>query len=300
VALTPFLLPYWHAFHDQGMARSELDVIGFAASWKDYLTTPGRIHYALWGQYFFDATALFPGVLGVLLTVSAIVSGRAWRDRRARMCLAFGVAGIALSFGGRLPGYILLFRLVPLLRGVRAVSRYGYLGIVAVAMLAGFGAADLLKRMTSASMRSAAAACAIAIAAIEPFCAPIWFARYTGISPIYSRLRDVPDAVVAELPFYSTTASFRHAPYMLNSTAHWKPMLNGYSGFEPPSFEIHYAELEGFPDPPSIAALRRAGVTHIFVHENQVGGRAVVALEASGAVRRLASDGDIILYQLEK
>jgi len=300
IVLTPVLLPYWHAFHDQGLSRSEGDVIGYAASWQDYLSTPGRIHFALWAAPFFTGTALFPGALATVLTLVAIATGVAWRDRRARMCLAFGIAGVALSFGGKLPGYLLLFRYVPLFQGVRAVSRFGFLGIVAEAMLAGFGLIEVLKRVRSPHARASVAYAAMAIALLEPFCAPIWFARYTGISPIYATIRSEPNAIVVEIPFWSTTGSFQHAPYMLNSTQHWKPMLNGYSGFQPPSFERHYAELSSFPSQSSLEAMRRWGVTDVFVHENQIGTAARAAFEGLAGVERIRSDGDIVLFHIHE
>jgi hypothetical protein len=289
LVLSPFLFPYWRLAHGQGMTRSLDDVIGFAASWQDYLATPGRFHYALWSQQFFVATALFPGFVGIGLSLVAIGSGAAIRNPRARMCLAFGIAGVALSFGGKLPGYMLLFRFVPLLQAIRAVSRFGYLGIVAVAMLAGFGFVELRSRLRPAA-GAAITVVVLALVALEPYCAPIWFARFEGISPIYASLRDEPGAVVAELPFYSTTAAFRHAPYMLNSTRNWRPLLNGYSGFQPPSFERNVAALSDFPSTSSVDALRRDGVTDFFVHPAQIGGGVLTVLDAMPGVHRMESD----------
>ena len=44
----------------------------------------------------------------LVLAGLAIARGIAWRDRRARMALAFGVAGVLLSFGAAMPGYATL------------------------------------------------------------------------------------------------------------------------------------------------------------------------------------------------
>ena len=62
------------------------------------------------------------------------------------MCLAVGVAGFLVSFGTSLPGYSLLYRAIPLLHGIRATNRFGYLVIVGVATLAGFALAELRRR----------------------------------------------------------------------------------------------------------------------------------------------------------
>ena len=48
---------------------------------------------------------------------------------------------------------------------------------------------------------------------------------------------------------------------------HWRPMLNGYSGLAPASYVEHSRELAGFPHAAAIDALRRIGVTHVFVHD---------------------------------
>jgi hypothetical protein len=59
---------------------------------------------------------------------------------------------------------------------------------------------------------------------------------------------------------------FGNAQYMLNSTRHWRPLVNGYSGFLPGSYGVHYGELHGFPDDRSLKALRDLQVTHVVVH----------------------------------
>ena len=44
------------------------------------------------------------------------------------------------------------------------------------------------------------------------------------------------DVVLAEMPFYPADAVFENAEYMVNSTAHWRPLMNGYSGYTPASY----------------------------------------------------------------
>jgi hypothetical protein len=74
--------------------------------------------------------ALFPGFVATLLAGVALVTGHAWRDRGQRLWLAVGLAGLLLSFGTRTPGYVWLYYLVPLLQGIRAPVRFGYLVLV--------------------------------------------------------------------------------------------------------------------------------------------------------------------------
>jgi hypothetical protein len=298
LALFPFLAPYWRLRYERGFSRSIGDAMTFSASWRDYASTPGRVHFALWSHDWFSGNALFPGALGLMLVAVAVARGIALTDRRARMCVAFGLAGILLSFGAAVPGYAVLYRTIPLLQSIRVVSRFGYLEIVAIAIVAGFGAASI-RRTLSGGWSRAFSAAALVLAILEPLAAPIELTRFDGISPIYDQLAAAPSAVVVEIPFYRPSAAFGNAKYMLNSTHHWKPMLNGYSGFLPASYQPYYEALSGFPDSVSIAALQRAGVTHVFVHTNEIGPAAVEQLTHVPALRKRAADGSIVLYTLE-
>src|SRR5205085_6808990 len=56
------------------------------------------------------------------------------------------------------------------------------------------------------------------------------------------------------------------ATYMYYSTRHWKPVVNGYSGFAPASYLALRDRLRRFPDDAAIEALRQAGVTYLLVH----------------------------------
>ena len=53
---------------------------------------------------------------------------------------------------------------------------------------------------------------------------------------------------------------------MFNSTWHWQPIVNGYSGFFPKTF-IELAEhTASFPDDRSIEYLKRRGVDLLVIH----------------------------------
>ena len=295
--LLPFLLPYWHLYQDQGLSRSLAEVRMYSASWTDYLMTPGRLHYAWWSHRFAGGTALFPGFVGLGLTGIAIWPGGALRNQRARMCLAAGLCGVLLSFGPKLPGYATLYELVLPLHAIRAAARFGYLGIVAVAMVAGFGLAELRRRLPGRIARPFSVL-VIVLAALEPFAAPLGLKRTEDVPPIYRRLQSEPGAVVVEMPFPNPRAVFANAQYMLNSTAHWKPILNGYSGFVPGSYRVHSELLSGFPDATSIAALQAIGVTHVFVHLDHYGADSVRQIETTAALKKMAHEGAVALYRL--
>jgi hypothetical protein len=109
---------------------------------------------------------------------------------------------------------------------------------------------------------------AMTLVTIEAARIPVgyWPAHQTPAA--YRILAEKPVNVVVELPLYAPTAFFRNGDYMLHSTVHWRPILNGYSGFMPASYALHHEALREFPDASALAYLRRLGVTHVAVHAN--------------------------------
>jgi hypothetical protein len=53
---------------------------------------------------------------------------------------------------------------------------------------------------------------------------------------------------------------------MFRSTAHWQPILNGYSGFFPQSYLDLTERMKAFPDDASIEYLKRRSVDLIVLH----------------------------------
>jgi hypothetical protein len=298
LVLVPFLLPYYHVNQDLGLTRSLTDAGQYSATWRDYLSTPSRLMFSYWSYRFFMGTALFPGVVGLTLTAVALVRGVAFRDRRARMCLAVGVVGVALSFGPRLPGYAALYAVVPVLRAIRATARFGYLATLSVAALAGFGVASL-RRTAPARAWPALPIALLVAASVESLVAPLGLTRFDGIPPIYSHVPRNASVRVVEIPFFGSTSSQFHASYMLNSTLNWRPIVNGYSGFQPPSFYQHAQVLQEFPGGASLGLLHDLGVTDVFVHTTQVSKETLARISQERQLKLVETFGSIALYRLE-
>jgi len=298
VLLIPALWPYVRLGH----VRELDEVAAYSAAWRDYLASPARVHFGTWSARFFgDPTALFPGAIALALTLFAIAAGIAVRDRRARMALAFGVTGLALSFGPALPGYALLYRLFLPLQGIRNAARFGYLAIVACAILSGYAVAHVRRRWPCARWTAAVVTLLFVGANLDAWSAPIELVEAEHVSPLYASLAGT-DAVVAEFPFYSADRLFRHAPYLLHATKHWRPMVNGYSGFVPSSFLDHARDLAHFPDARAMTTLRALGVTHVFVHDHALrdwtDNETADAVPRTPGLERVAADGDLTLYSV--
>jgi hypothetical protein len=302
VLVAPFLYPYYLAQHQQGLTRTLDEVARYSSTWRDYVSTAGRLHYAWWSHRFLEgSTALFPGVVATALAAAGLLVAPGWRDARIRMTAAIGLAGLALSFGPALPGYALLYRWVPLLQGVRGAARFGFLMLVAVAVLAGYGVAAIHARVGSRRWWPAMVALIFVAVNAEALRAPITFRPFAGIPRIYQSLKDPSVAAIAEFPFYTPATILRNAPYVLNSTAHWKPIVNGYSGFVPQRYVGIAEALRGFPDDRSHAQLRALGVTHVVVHLDDFGERAAAmhaALSTTPWLTLVASEDGIRIYRI--
>ena len=298
VLLLPTLWPYWRVRTDAGLVRPISEVAKYSASWTDYLATGGRLHFAAWSRPYFRADALFPGVVALLLVGASVAAGTAWRDRRARMCLATTAAGVVLSFGPAFPPYEWLYQTVPLIQGVRGAARFGHLALVALAAVAGFGAADVLRRVRSDRWRAVLGAVLVAAVTGEALRAPLAFAEFKGIPAVYDTLARYDGAVLVHFPMFSRKFVHANSAYMLGSTRHWHPMLNGFSGFIPASYGQNGEALGGFPDDRSLDHLRKLGVTHVVVHEKELPPDRSARARQTPALRLLTEDGPVRVYAL--
>jgi hypothetical protein len=86
---------------------------------------------------------------------------------------------------------------------------------------------------------------------------------------------------------------------MLNSTVHWKQLLNGYSGFAPGSYYEHFGQIGSFPSRDSVAALQRLGVTHAFVHREAMAAERFAEVEQLPEFERVAAEASIVLYRIK-
>jgi len=79
---------------------------------------------------------------------------------------------------------------------------------------------------------------------------------------------------------------------MYFSIWHWRPMVNGYSGFIPASYDALLAGVATFPDAAALQFLRAAGVTHVAVNcrlwELHVCVSTMGRLDLAASVRRVA------------
>ncbi|HET9467461.1 MAG TPA: hypothetical protein VFO48_03575, partial [Vicinamibacterales bacterium] len=237
----------------------------------------------------FRILAVIVGLL-VLVSPRARSFARQWLGTMMAFAIIAAAAAFLLSLGpeirsaGRLISeigpYHFFYSYVPGFDGLRVPARFAMLVVLFLSIAAGVGAAALERRFT----RGSAIALALgAIAVVEAFAAPIVMngtvaegryamppARvYTGddVPGAYRYLATLPSpgTVVVEFPLGEWAYEVR---YVFYSTAHWHPLLNGYSGHFPLSYNMNATHLRHPLDYPDASwdTLMRSGATHAVLH----------------------------------
>jgi hypothetical protein len=289
VLILPLWVPYHRAATEQGMVRSLEAVTEYSASPHGYLAAAGTLHASTWSARFFrdPVDSFFPGFVVIALACTAIALAFADGDsrapgfrRRAVMLAIIAATGFLLSLGTRTPLYGWVYQVFPPVRGLRAAARFGNLFLLGMSALAGLGLARIRQRLQGSRAVAILGAAAVVLANAEALRAPFEYRTFTGIPRLYSLLTHEPRVVLAEVPFFPRQAVFENAEYVLNSTAHWKPLMNGYSGYTPATY-VDYANVFWyFPRDYAIDAMKRAGVTHVMVHPDRFGAEGNEVLRA--------------------
>ena len=280
-----------------GLARGAEDVI--AASWQDYLATGARLHLGWSRRYLAEAASYsFPGIAALVLAAVAVTSRSFRGDPRVRMCAMAAIGCLVVSLAGRAPFYPVMHSLIPMLQAVRVQAHLGQFVLVMIAVLGGFGVAALWQRWGRARWWPAAAVALIVIVNAEAARAPVGYVWFEGVPRVYESLREEAGAIVVEVPFPMPRQWFLNGPYMVNSTQHWRPILNGYSGFRPDSYERSYEAAREFPSDESLIKLHELGVTHVVVHLAALGEAKAAQIGRTPTLQQIASEGDIMIYRL--
>lgn len=303
VGLTlPFFLPYLSVQETGGFVRTLDDARQYAANlgaWGASSAWAHRWWLPALGPY---NEVLFPGILTLVLgAIGAVLLLRRARDT-AVLYLAIAVIAFWSSFGPDAGLYRLLHEAIPIFSFLRAPARMGILVTLSFVVFASIAITHLL----TAARRPLLVTAALSIAAVaELTTAPLsQFREAAQPSPVYRLLATLPHGAVAEFPFWYERHDFpRHAYYMLNSTAHWQPLVNGYSDHIPSDFRQTVVPLSSFPTRESFGILAKAGARYVVFHLDMYNARLRERLMErldtySPYLRPLAKEGSVWLYEI--
>jgi hypothetical protein len=303
ISLTvPFFLPYLTVQQTGGFVRTLADAQEYAANLGAWGASSAWAH-----RWWLPALGpfnevLFPGLLTLMLGVAgAVVLMRQARDT-AVLYVLIAVIAFWTSFGPEAGLYRLLYQTIPIFSFLRAPSRTGILVTLSLVVFAAIAVSHLLPRMRHPRLVAAA----LFLAAVaELTTVPLTqFREAAPLSPVYHLLATLPRGAVAEFPYWYERYDFpRHAYYMLNSTAHWQPLVNGYSDHIPSDFRSTVMPLSSFPTRESFGILAKAGARYVVFHLDMYNTRARERLMErldtyAPYLRPLAQEGSVWLYEI--
>jgi hypothetical protein len=196
-----------------------------------------------------------------------------------------------------------LFKVVPVFSLLRAPGRTGIIAVLVLALFSAYGVRALRRRWSGSASNAVAAGCC-ALALLELNGIPIDWRDARPISPVYDVLARMPRGAVAEFPFYERRTDFHiHTIYMVNSTRHWFPLLNGYSDYIPPDFRELANRLASFPSRESFAAMKARRTRYIVIHRELYGAQTAPLIEQRlqefmPYLRPVAADDRVLIYEI--
>jgi hypothetical protein len=179
---------------------------------------------------------------------------------------------------------------IPGFKGVRVPSRYAVFVILAVAVLAGWGLDVLARAVKRRGLRVALAVFLLLAANAEYLSVPqriMSFPVGEDIPPTYLWLAEQKgDFAVIELPMAGDI--IHEAGYMYFSLFHKKKIMNGYSGFIPPTADFVHELFQDYPSRTSLDLLQDLGIKYVIFHAHRL--RPLKAQEARDRMREVCAD----------
>jgi hypothetical protein len=246
------------------MGDRDLSTVQFySAEGHDYTRSHQRSWtYSAWSAGGRPERQLFPRFTPVVLSAIALWPPLSVARIGYTLALVVAVDG-SLGLNGKT--FPWLRKYVPPFRGLRVPARFSLLAGMTLAVLAGYGA----MRVFQAAPQARAALCVVMLAAViveavpQIRLEPVW----RQPPPIYGSLAGGTPFVLAEHPMpRDGTVSWFDTRYMYFSTWHWTRMVNGNSGFAPPSYDELIERELTFPSDEAIDYLKQRGVDYVTIH----------------------------------
>jgi len=295
VLFVPFMLPYWKLRNQLGFVRSlEDNVVNWAGIRFYFRPYPGSVAAKISAALGFPpGGSTYLGVATLVLAVIGLVAAAKRFRPQARhrfaalYFFALGAVAFTLSLGAwrtiagkrvHLPFYWL--HRLPGLDGIRATVRFSILVDIAVVGLAVLGLATihtLLRARGSTLVAAGIVGAAGLLAVVERTpripVGPLERIEVGADAPhVYRWLAHDPGAKqLIELPMGvgpGPREPWDVVPYkqVFYSTIHWRRIVNGTSGYQPPGYGALSVGVSTFPSTESLRFLRMLPIDRVVVH----------------------------------
>jgi hypothetical protein len=281
----PLRLPYEVIQRDTGFIRSLDAARLFSADWRAFFASSALAHSWMLGLIGHWKEVLFPGFVVLAFGLTGAVEGWSARGRQRELAILYGgLSALACwaSFGPNAGLYRVLYDTISVFSLLRAPARFGIVVVMGLCVLAALAIAALLSRIS----RPALVATLLGAATTAELFVPLRFPSVPPVEPAYRALARLPRGPVLELPLYSQRFAYVRTAYMLNSTAHWMPLVEGYTDYIPQDFIDQTEILGDFPTRESFAILDGEGVRYAVFHMDQYG--AVARTELQNRLQQFA------------
>ena len=270
VIIAPIALRYSWVQQREGFGRSLHEASQGSATLRSYLEVPPvNLVYGRTGllnshdnqdqAHKASEQNLFPGfaLFGLAVVGLSTVTRRETRSTTFALA-AVAIAGVLLSLGpdGIRPLYAALYRTVFGFQAIRAPARFAVLTLFGVAGLAALGVDEVQRRVHKDPPYVPGVVAIVGLlVAIEYVNAPI---RYVPAPRIETQVGEwlgaAPEpGAVLYLPLELDPAS--NTTFMVESLAHGRPIVNGYSGERPSFFTSLVDAVSRFPSAESLRTL---------------------------------------------
>ncbi len=241
--------------------------------------------------------------------VPSIPWARAGAAAIAVVCIAFSMGPAREVWSVTIPSpYDWASWAIPGFSAMRGPIRFVLIVMVGLAALAGLGF-DRLTRWAR-PIPGAGSALVVAAFAIVAWDYALLDRHFpvrpaevgATVAPVYRALAELPPGPVVEIPAGGRSDPIeeaRESAYTFRSIYHWQRLLNGRTGYVPPSYAPLMALARALPDERALVLLQRAaGLRYVVVHFEHLSKREWSRWRETSGLRRVRRYGDSVLFEV--
>ena len=170
--------------------------------------------------------------------------------------------------------YWFIFTFLPPIRFIRVTGRFATVVFLFLGILAGFGFTRILNRIRNRTLAVILTGVVgvLILAEYYPYHNLFTYVDVSSTPTIYNQIKN-DDSVKAVLELPIDVGPFETTKYIYYAGIHFKPIVNGYSGFEPRDYNFNKHLFEDRLNDIGLVKLKSIGVTHVIVnpgYENQI------------------------------